>query len=141
MLDDKELISLLYQVIARDSLKLASVSDDLGTAPETISRWKKSGKLGRSNRDVLAIWLASKWIDLDAELLKRTMQKRPGECSFDVPAPVFVPLLTVAQAAYVQSSRQHGFDSHWRCQFKINRLQRFIIDVTFFYVTVFPLFL
>ena len=104
MLDDKELISLLYQVIARDSLKLASVSADLGTAPETISRWKKSGKLGRSNRDLLAIWLASKGIDLDAELLKRTMQKRPGDCSFDVPAPVFVPLLTVAQAASVQAS-------------------------------------
>ena len=104
MLEDKELISLLYQVIARDSLKLASVSADLGTAPETISRWKKSGKLGRSNRDLLAIWLASKGIDLDAELLKRTMKKRPGDCSFNVPAPVFVPLLTVAQAASVQAS-------------------------------------
>ena len=30
--------------------------------------------------------------------------KRPGDCSFDVPAPVFVPLLTVAQAASVQAS-------------------------------------
>lgn len=27
-----------------------------------------------------------------------------GDCSFDVPAPVFVPLLTVAQAASVQAS-------------------------------------
>ena len=106
MLDDKELISLLYQTIARDSLKLASVSDDLGVAPETISRWKKSGKLGRSNRDALAVWLASKGVDLEAELMKNRPQspfssRRPAECSFDVPPPVFVPLLTVAQAAEV----------------------------------------
>ena len=109
MLDDKELISLLYQTIARDSLKLASVSDDLGVAPETISRWKRSGKLGRSNRDALAVWLASKGVDLEAELMKNRPQsppppRRPGDCSFDVPAPVFVPLLTVAQAASVQAS-------------------------------------
>lgn len=107
MLDDKELISLLYQTIARDSLKLASVSDDLGVAPETISRWKKSGKLGRSNRDALAVWLASKGVDLEAELMKNRLPSPPPERPKIVPNAFFinaaetfkpVPLLTIAQA-------------------------------------------
>lgn len=41
---------------------------------------------------------------LIAEPENSTPKKRPGDCSFDVPAPVFVPLLTVAQAASVQAS-------------------------------------
>ena len=41
---------------------------------------------------------------LIAEPENSTPKKRPGDCSYDVPAPVFVPLLTVAQAASVQAS-------------------------------------
>lgn len=122
MLDDKELISLLYQTIARDSLKLASVSDDLGVAPETISRWKKSGKLGRSNRDALAVWLASKGVDLEAELMKNRLPSPPPERPKIVPNAFFinaaetfkpVPLLTIgagqgADAAWPRRCKRHS---------------------------------
>ncbi len=65
------------------------------------------------SRSSLFNWKNGKPISSRARMAMRTLiaepensvpPKRPGDCSFDVPSPVFVPLLTVAQAASVQAS-------------------------------------
>lgn len=62
------------------------------------------------SRSSLFNWKNGKPISKRARMAMRTLiaepkntapQKRPGDCSYDVPPPVFVPLLTVAQAAEV----------------------------------------
>ncbi len=63
-LSDRELIDLLYQVIAREKVKLDMVAGDLGVAPETISRWRKRGLLSRSSRNSIAVYLAGRGVSL-----------------------------------------------------------------------------
>ena len=73
----------------------------IGKSEVTISRWLNSDKpLSASNINAIQFIL---WSHAKKNGIKNE-EKRPGDCSYDVPAPVFVPLLTVAQAASVQSS-------------------------------------
>lgn len=71
----------------------------IGKSEVTISRWLNSDKpLSASNINAIQFIL---WSHATKSGIK-TGEKHPGNCSFDVPEPVFVPLLTVAQAASVQ---------------------------------------
>lgn len=64
------------------------------------------------SRSSLFNWKNGKPISSRARMAMRALVAKPetasqnmdGDCSFDVPSPVFVPLLTVAQAASVQAS-------------------------------------
>lgn len=64
------------------------------------------------SRSSLFNWKNGKPISPRARMAMRALVAKPetasqnmdGDCSFDVPSPVFVPLLTVAQAASVQAS-------------------------------------
>lgn len=110
MIDDKKLISILYRTISDETVKMKSVADEIGVAPETISRWRRSGKLGRSNRDKVAAWLASRGVDLEKEEYSSMPEsKKPGNVQFlDTSDFVKVPLLSVAQAAELRPHSNGG---------------------------------
>ena len=102
MIEDKELINLLNQVIVRNSYKLSQIAERLDVTPETISRWKARPFVGRKNRQKIAGLLSEEGVNL-ADIEKSSLPvKNPGDLSFDVPPPVLVPLLTAAQAASIQ---------------------------------------
>lgn len=87
------LLDALSSYIKREHITAKDVAKMLGVSANTITNWRRGIAMSVSNRR-----LVSKLVKDFRDV------KRPGECSFDVPAPVFVPLLTVAQAASVQAS-------------------------------------
>lgn len=106
MLSNEELIALLFRVLQERNIKRFRFASEIGVAPETVSRWKKSGRLSQTNREQIAAWLASCGISVQNEERKmRASGHTPSgvvpNARMEVPAPVFVPLLTVAQAATI----------------------------------------
>lgn len=105
MLSDKELVIIFYRTLAEKKKTLSAAAAEMGTAPETVSRWKKTEKIGRGKRELLAAWFASNGIDLEREeLILRGNSAKTGDVVFlknDDLTPV--PLLTTAQAAQMCS--------------------------------------
>lgn len=91
----------LVEFLKTNRIDQKEFAEMIGKSEVTISRWLNSDKpLSASNINAIQFIL---WSHATKSGIKKSEQ-RPGDCSFDVPAPVFVPLLTVAQAASVQSS-------------------------------------
>lgn len=93
--EQEELLDALSSYIKREHVTGKDVAAMLGVSANTITNWRKGGTMSVSSRR-----LVSKLV----KDFRNVPSKRPGDCSFDVPSPVFVPLLTVAQAASVQTS-------------------------------------
>lgn len=108
--EQEKLLDALSAYMIREHLTAKEVSAMLGVSPNTITNWRKGGTMSVSNRRTV-----SRLVE-DYSNLRITPEsgtpvpllaaqspppRRPSECSFDVPPPVFVPLLTVAQAAEV----------------------------------------
>ncbi len=91
----------LVEFLKTNRIDQKEFAEMIGKSEVTISRWLNSDKpLSASNINAIQFIL---WSHATKSGIKKSEQ-RPGDCSFDVPAPVFVPLLTVAQAASVQAS-------------------------------------
>lgn len=93
--EQEELLDALSSYIKREHITGKDVAAMLGVSANTITNWRKGGTMSVSSRR-----LVSKLV----KDFRNVPSKRPGDCSYDVPPPVFVPLLTVAQAASVQAS-------------------------------------
>lgn len=111
--EQEKLLDALSAYMIREHLTAKEVSAMLGVSPNTITNWRKGGTMSVSNRRTV-----SRLVE-DYSNLRITPEsgtpvpllaaqspppRRPSECSFDVPPPVFVPLLTVAQAATLQAA-------------------------------------
>lgn len=109
--EQEKLLDALSAYMIREHLTAKEIAAMLGISANTITNWRKGGTMSVSNRRMV-----SRLVE-DYSNLKITSEsgtpvplltaqqppppRRPSECSFDVPPPVFVPLLTVAQAAEV----------------------------------------
>ena len=83
MKTDIELIGMLYKT-ARESLTpMCEVAEELEVAPETISRWKKTGILSRQNRNKIAIWLAAHGIRLEEKTVDCSIENCPAKAPVD----------------------------------------------------------
>ena len=91
----------LVEFLKTNRIDQKEFAEMIGKSEVTISRWLNSDKpLSASNINAIQFIL---WSHATKSGIKKA-NSSPGDCSFDVPAPVFVPLLTVAQAASVQAS-------------------------------------
>lgn len=91
----------LVEFLKTNRIDQKEFAEMIGKSEVTISRWLNSDKpLSASNINAIQFIL---WSHATKGGTKKSEQRR-GDCSFDVPSPVFVPLLTVAQAASVQAS-------------------------------------
>lgn len=91
----------LVEFLKTNRIDQKEFAEMIGKSEVTISRWLNSDKpLSASNINAIQFIL---WSHATKSGIKKA-NSSPGDCSFDVPAPVFVPLLTVAQAASVQTS-------------------------------------
>lgn len=108
--EQEKLLDALSAYMIREHLTAKEIAVMLGVSANTITNWRKGGTMSVSNRRTV-----SRLVE-DYSNLKITSEsgtpvplltaqqpppRRPSECSFDVPPPIFVPLLTVAQAAEV----------------------------------------
>lgn len=111
--EQEKLLDALSAYMIREHLTAKEIAVMLGVSANTITNWRKGGTMSVSNRRTV-----SRLVE-DYSNLKITSEsgtpvplltaqqpppRRPSECSFDVPPPVFVPLLTVAQAATLQAA-------------------------------------
>lgn len=55
MKTDREIIDLVYEVISKKKIRLPDLAKIFDVAPETISRWRKTGIIARSN-EKLTTW-------------------------------------------------------------------------------------
>lgn len=103
--EQEKLLDALSAYMIREHLTAKEIAVMLGVSANTITNWRKGGTMSVSNRRTV-----SRLVE-DYSNLKITSEsgtpvplltaqqpppRRPSECSFDVPPPVFVPLLTVA---------------------------------------------
>lgn len=83
MVTDMELIDSIYRYMSENKVRLAVVADALQVAPETISRWRKSGIIARKKKNQIAGWLASKGVNLSEVYSKCYLEKCPAEKPVD----------------------------------------------------------
>lgn len=93
---DSQIITAISEYLTRNMSTWSQLADELEISRENLSRWRAGRPISPKIKKKLVGVLMP-------DLLEQQPQpRRPSECSFDVPPPVFVPLLTVAQAATLQ---------------------------------------
>ena len=95
-MNDAELYRKFEEYFTDHGLTFDQAAEMIDVSRSSLFNWKNGKSISKRARVAMRA--------LIAEPENSTPQKRPGDCSYDVPAPVFVPLLTVAQAASVQAS-------------------------------------
>lgn len=83
MKTDIELVGMLYKTAMECFIPMCDVAEQLEVAPETISRWKKTGVLSRQNRNKIAIWLAAHGVQLEDKTVDCSIPHCPAQVPVD----------------------------------------------------------
>ena len=95
-MNDSELYRKFEEYFTDHGWTFEQAAAAINVSRSSLFNWKNGKPISKRARMAMRM--------LVAEPEKSVPQKRPGDCSFDVPPPVLVPLLTVAQAASVQAA-------------------------------------
>ena len=93
-MNDSELFRRFEEYFTDRGWTFDLAAEAINVSRSTLFNWKNGKPISKRGRMAMLAMIAE-----PGEMAKQT---HPGNCSFDVPPPVFVPLLTVAQAATVQ---------------------------------------
>ena len=94
-MNDQELYKKFEEYFSDRGWTFELAAEAINVSRSTLFNWKTGKPISKRGRMAMRALVADS---------APPASPRPSECSFDVPPPVFVPLLTVAQAATLQGA-------------------------------------